>query len=76
MGLQRGWADFLLISPTGVLHALEMKRKGKGKLSPDQETFRDEMLARGLPWAVAVGALEALEQLTRWGALVKLRIAT
>jgi hypothetical protein len=74
MGLQRGWPDFLLIDPIGVLHALELK-KGKAAMRPDQRVFRDEMLKRGVPWAVARSLEEALHQLTEWGALLKLRIS-
>jgi hypothetical protein len=29
MGLARGWPDFVLIDPSGRLHALELKRQGE-----------------------------------------------
>lgn len=74
MGLNRGWPDFLLIHPRGVLHALELK-KGTAALRPDQRVFRDAMQERGVPWAVARSLEEALHQLTEWGALQKLRIS-
>lgn len=72
MGLKKGWPDLLLLSPEGVLHALELKR-GKAPLKPEQEGFRDACLARGVPWAVARSVDEALRILHDWGA-VRLRL--
>lgn len=68
MGLQRGWPDLLLISPEGVHHWLELKR-GKAPMSEDQEAFRDNALAIGVPWALARSFDEAIAQLVAWGAL-------
>src|ERR1017187_3198328 len=47
MGLRRGWPDFLLLSPHAGAHCLELKRRG-GKLSEDQEEFRDWCLCNGV----------------------------
>ena len=68
MGLQRGMADFLLISPTGVHHWLELKR-GNAPLTEDQEAFAAALRRCGVPYAVARGYDDAVRQLTRWDAL-------
>lgn len=73
MGLKKGWSDFLLISPEGIHHWLELKR-GKSPLTDEQEAFRDAMAARDVPWAVARSFDEAVRQLTSWGAL-RLRVS-
>src|SRR5215213_4600867 len=36
--LQRGWPDFLLVVPGGLLHALELKRRGE-TMAEEQESF-------------------------------------
>ena len=38
MGLQRGWPDFLLVVPGGLLHVLELKRRGE-IMAEEQESF-------------------------------------
>src|SRR5438067_241737 len=39
MGLNRGWPDFILLSPNGLFHGLEIKRRGL-PLTDEQEEFR------------------------------------
>lgn len=73
MGLHPGWPDLILLSPQGVFHSLELKN-GKAPLSFTQEAFRDEVREKRLPWAVARSLDDALAQLTRWGALVRLSV--
>ncbi len=68
MGLQRGWADFLLFSPAAILHALELKRVGEN-LTCEQEAFRDWCAEHGAPFAVAKSIDEALAAFEAWGAL-------
>ena len=68
MGLQRGWADFLLIAPSGVLHCLELKRAGKD-LTPAQEDFRDQCIASNVPYETAQTMDHVLLALERWGCL-------
>ena len=68
MGVQRGWPDFLLLDPTGRLHALELKREGE-TLSEDQEVFQEWAIARGVPHSVARSVDEALAVLDAWGVL-------
>lgn len=68
MGLQKGWSDFVLMSPEAMVHWLEMKR-GKAPLTEEQEAFRDACWAIGVPWALARSLDEALHQLVEWGAL-------
>ena len=68
MGTQKGWPDFLLINPAGLMHALELKRQGE-TLSEAQEAFRTWCLEHGVPHAVADDFATATEILTAWGAL-------
>ena len=73
MGLARGWPDFVLIDPSGRLHALELKRQGE-TLTDDQEAFQEWAIARGVPHSVVRTSDEALEVLGAWGALrIKIR---
>ena len=61
MGVNPGFADLMVLCDGRVLF-LELK-SSKGRLSPDQEAFRDAVLAQGHGWAlvrsldVALGAL-------------------
>ena len=73
MGLQPGWPDFLLISPTGMHYWLELKR-GRASLKKDQQVFALAMLERGVPWFLARSANEAIAKLNEWGAL-RLRVS-
>lgn len=75
MGLQRGWPDFILLSPQVVPHFLELKRGSLGELSIEQEEFRDWCLERRAAWALARTIEEALDVLTRWGAIERLRVS-
>lgn len=75
MGLQRGWPDFILLSPIARPHFLELKRGDLGQLTVEQEDFRDWCLAKGAPWALARTFEDAVEQLTKWGVLDRLRVS-
>ena len=68
MGLRPGWPDFVLVSPNGAHHYLELKA-GAAPLSPEQRTFAKAMAARGVQHAVARSYAEAIGQLQRWGAI-------
>jgi hypothetical protein len=68
MGLQKGWPDFILISPTGIFHALELKRPG-GTLTPEQKDFRLHCIAHGWPYSLAYSVDEAKAVLNAWGAI-------
>ena len=68
MGLARGWPDFVLIDPSGRLHALELKRQGE-TLADDQEAFQEWCIAHGVPHSVTRSVDEALTVLNAWGAL-------
>jgi nicotinamidase-related amidase len=68
MGTQPGWPDLILISPQGVLHSLELKRKGEG-LKPTQKDFRDHCHVHGWPWAMADNLEEAVGALKSWDCL-------
>ena len=65
MGLKRGWPDFILISPEGLFHGLELKRKGE-ELNKFQQGFHDRCFARGIDYAVADNIDEALHYLAVW----------
>jgi hypothetical protein len=68
MGTKPGWADFLLVSPQGRLHCLELKR-GASPLNEAQKAFRNAMGACGVTYAVARSFDEAMILLTLWGAV-------
>jgi hypothetical protein len=68
MGLARGWADLILLSPAALAHFLELKRRGE-TLSDDQEDFESYCLAHGYPHAWTDSFDGALFVLKRWGAL-------
>jgi hypothetical protein len=68
MGLNRGWADLVLLSPGAIAHFLELKRRGE-KLSEDQEDFANFCLAHGYPFEWTDNFDVALAILKRWGAV-------
>lgn len=73
MGMKKGWSDFLLISPTGQLHCLEMKR-GASALKREQVEFARTCLEVGVPFKVARSVEQALAILWDWG-VIRMRIA-
>jgi hypothetical protein len=69
MGTQRGWPDFILMSPdAGRLHAVELKRLGEG-LSADQEAFRQWCFETGGQHIIAKTLDEAIAALSLWGVI-------
>jgi len=69
MGLRPGWPDFILLSPAGMPHFLELKRKG-GRMSEAQKAFAEWCVSRPLVvHHVAYDADDALKTLIAWGAL-------
>lgn len=68
MGLTAGWPDFQLVAPSGLFHALELKRQG-GTLSDDQEAFAAFCHENGIPHAVVDTFKDAVETLNAWGCL-------
>jgi len=68
MGLKPGMFDFLLISPAGAHHWLELKR-GFAPLTDGQIEFAAMLRSRNVPHAVARSYEEAMRQLTSWGVL-------
>jgi hypothetical protein len=69
MGVHPGFADLVVLCEGRVLF-LELKAP-KGRLRPEQEAFRDAVLAQGFAWALvrsvddALGALVAAGMSTR-----------
>ena len=65
MGVHRGFADLLVISSGRVLF-LELKAP-KGRLRPEQEAFRDAVLAQGFGWTLVRSLDDALGALVDHG---------
>ena len=68
MGMKAGWPDFLLFSPDGRLHALELKRRGEA-LSEVQTAFAKWCWNGMIPYGIARSAAEAFGILGTWGVL-------
>lgn len=68
MGLQPGWPDFVLVSPQGRFHGLELKR-GKAPLTLEQGVFQAWCADHLVPHAVARSFDEAITCLAGWGAI-------
>jgi hypothetical protein len=73
MGAKPGVFDLMLISPTGLVYFMELKR-GRAPLTLAQKVFLAEMDKRGVPCAVARSYDEALDRLSQWGA-IRVRVA-
>ena len=58
MGVHPGFADLMVLCDSRVLF-LELKSL-KGRLSPEQEAFRDTALAQGFGWALVRSVDDAL----------------
>lgn len=65
MGMVPGAAD-LVIAGAGFCGFLEVKG-AKGRLSHEQETFRQDCAARGIPYAVVRDVDEAVDAAVSWG---------
>ena len=65
MGVHAGFADLIILSDGRVLF-LELKAP-KGRLRPDQEAFRDVVLAQGFGWALVRSLGDALGALADHG---------
>lgn len=65
MGVHPGFADLMVLCDGRVLF-LELKSL-KGKLSPNQEAFRDAVLAQGHGWALVRSLDDALGALADHG---------
>jgi hypothetical protein len=65
MGVHPGFSDLVVVSE-GRVAFLEVKT-AKGRLSDDQEAFRDTVRAQGLPYAVVRSINDALCALTSHG---------
>lgn len=68
MGTMPGWPDLILVSPTGLFHGLELKRKG-GRLSDAQKAFKMLAIEQGWAFCVADSLEAALDVLNGWGCL-------
>lgn len=68
MGVQKGFFDFLFISPGGQHMWIELKR-GRAAMTVEQLAFELAMRLRGVPAVVCRDYKSAVEQLKAWGAL-------
>jgi hypothetical protein len=70
MGLQRGWPDFLLLSPfdSRQIHCLELKREGED-LTDEQREFGDWIMDHGGMYSVVWNMDMVLTVLDVWGCL-------
>jgi hypothetical protein len=69
-GLTKGLFDLVVFSRTlgDRTGWLELKADD-GKLSPDQQSFKVHLIARGVPYAVTYGRDEPIKILEIWGAI-------
>jgi len=67
-GLARGWPDIILLSPAGLAHFLELKRRGES-LTDDQAEFQRWAIRHGVPHSVADSFDQALAFLDAIGCL-------
>lgn len=66
MGGKRGWGDYQILFPSAVTRFIEAKA-GTGRLTPEQEAFRDFCYATGRDiWALAHSVEDVHEALVRW----------
>jgi hypothetical protein len=69
MGAQRGWPDFILLSPyPPTVHFLELKREGAA-LTDEQGELSEWLLLHGYKYAVADNFRDAVNILRDWGAV-------
>ena len=68
MGVKPGWPDFILLSPAGNAHFLELKRRGE-RPSDSQDEFAAWCAAHGYPFACVDDFTAALAILKDWGAV-------
>ena len=74
MGVHPGFADLMVLCDSRVLF-LELKSL-KGRLSPNQEAFRDAVLAQGFGWALVRSVDDALGALADNGFTSRVQIPT
>lgn len=75
IGAVSGIADLLIIDEHGLAYMMEMKPPG-GILSKDQEKFRDNCRARGIPWAQCTTVNDVERSLLAWGFKLRGRVVT
>ena len=73
MGVHAGFADLMVLCEGRILF-LEIKAP-KGRLRPDQEAFRDGVLAQGFGWALVRSLDDALGALADHGFTSRVRPA-
>ena len=68
-GTSPGFPDLVVIDQrvAGRVGFIECKREGVTKLDPDQVTWRDDIIAAGLPWALVNDPQGGMDALRAWG---------
>lgn len=84
MGARAGVPDLAFILPDGRAAFIELKAKGgraidgrktrPGRLSTEQETFRDDAQASGALWALARSVDDVQTILTGWGLPLSIKL--
>jgi hypothetical protein len=68
MGVIAGWPDFILLSPAGRPHFLELKRRNATP-TEEQREFAEWCTAHDVSYAIARNFDTALDFLKAWGAV-------
>src|SRR5262249_6048837 len=71
LGLLAGVPDLVFHLPGGQTGFLEIKRRDRWRLSPEQLVFKDAAMALGCRWAMVSSVDGALKILKEWGILKK-----
>lgn len=65
MGVKRGWPDFILNLPGGRVGYIELKTPS-GRLSPEQQAFRDAVAINGARWSLCRSLDDVKATLSTW----------
>lgn len=65
-GVKPGFPDLIVLGPPGKVGFIEVKREG-GKLSHDQEHWRDCLALKQVPYAVCRSIQDTIDTLREWG---------
>lgn len=81
MGVKRGVPDLIILATVGsdpFTGFIEVKRpwkkgdkRARGRLSPDQESWRDTLKGMGFEWVLVESIDDMLNALNQWGIISK-----
>lgn len=69
MGVRPGWPDFIFAGPRAEMFFLEVKRRGSGRLSPEQADLISHLAACGFGVLVTDSVDDAIATLKDYGIL-------